>query len=445
VFKLRIAHKGIILVAVPLLVGLILDSMFCWNLNQANSHILRELKLKDAMVTFVKARRSVGGTQVCTMAYLFSRDNYYKEKYAFFKKQATEENDRLKKMLKNEKGLQVPELQISGRAALVEGMSGMRGGQRVEKGMDTSRDPFYINLKKQCDDESALAIKAMNTIQNDMLLGLLISTLISASLVIFFNRNIRSRLLLILANTVSLSKGTPLNPPLKGNDEIAELDQFVYKSASEIRELERFKKEMIGIVSHELKSPLSSVGTFLSSFGAGVYGDISAKAKDKVDRTYNSVKRLMGLVSELLYLDRLELEMNAQQIAASEILAASIDTVKELSEKSGIEIVVDNHAEQVYADRNRIVQVVINLVSNAMKFSPANGKVTIETKANDQWFECRVSDQGRGIPESFRKTIFEPFKQVDATDATTKKGTGLGLTISKSIVEQHGGTIGVDS
>ncbi|MBX9721020.1 MAG: HAMP domain-containing histidine kinase, partial [Candidatus Obscuribacterales bacterium] len=159
----------------------------------------------------------------------------------------------------------------------------------------------------------------------------------------------------------------------------------------------------------------------------------------------NSVKRLMGLVRELLFLDRLELEMNPEEIAIADILTTAVDTVKELSLQSGIEIIVQQDNGRVYADRNRIVQVIVNLLSNAMKFSPASGKVKLEATVNDGFFVCRVSDEGRGIPEEFRKQIFEPFKQVDSKDATTKKGTGLGLTISRSIVEQHGGTIGVDS
>ncbi|MBX9720564.1 MAG: HAMP domain-containing histidine kinase, partial [Candidatus Obscuribacterales bacterium] len=243
----------------------------------------------------------------------------------------------------------------------------------------------------------------------------------------------------------SLSNGSTLNAPFKGNDEIAELDQSLYKSATEIRQLEKFKNEMVGVVSHELKSPLSSVGGFLASLGAGVYGELSVKAQDKVDRTYNSVKRLMGLVGELLYIDRLELEMHPEEIHVDELLAASVDTVKELSETSGIEIEVMSSGGSLIADRNRLVQVIVNLLSNAMKFSPKDAVIKLETQFTDGWFECRVIDQGPGIPESFRKQIFEPFKQVDATDATTKKGTGLGLTISRSIVEQHGGQIAVDS
>lgn len=300
-------------------------------------------------------------------------------------------------------------------------------------------------LQRFCDRQAKAAFDSMNALQIILVVGALFGVLTSIVLALFFCLNITNRLLIIVNNTLSLSKGTELIPPLKGNDEIAELDQFLFKSAKEIRELERFKKEMIGVVSHELKSPLTSVGGFLTSLSNGVFGEMTTKAQDKVQRTCSSVSRLMGLVSELLYLDRLELDMNPEEIPVDELLSVAIDTVKGLAEQQGVEIISQSTGGHVFADRNRLVQVIVNLLSNALKYSPPQGKVTLEANLRDGWFECRVGDQGRGIPEEFRKQIFEPFKQVDGRDATAKKGTGLGLTISRSIVEQHGGTIGVDS
>jgi signal transduction histidine kinase len=321
--------------------------------------------------------------------------------------------------------------------------SGIHDAEMTDK--NALSDPFLKQLQDMSDRQTRLAMNAMSMLEITLVAGLLLTASISIALTIFFCVNITNRLLIILNNTVNLSRGSVLAQPLKGTDEIAELDQFLFKSATEIEALERFKKEMIGVVSHELKSPLSSVGAFLSSLSSGVFGEISAKSKDKVERTNNSVKRLMGLVKELLYLDRLALEMKREDIEIEQVVNASIDSVKELSEKSGIEIVVKNNGARIFADKDRLVQVMVNLLSNAMKFSPERGKVTVEIGKNEGFLECRVSDQGCGIPENFRKQIFEPFKQVDSKDARSKKGTGLGLTISRSIVEQHGGSIGVDS
>lgn len=439
-FQLKIVHKGLILVGVPLLVGVLLNLFVCRGFYLSNLHVERELMFKEAIITYIKTTRCVASIKLCSMTFFSTHDDYYKKYLLENKQNALQGVKHLKALLKlkNEPNIQIPPELLSPQAM----MAGARGGPlRV-----TSTNPFMLDLQKRCKLESDAATQAMNWLGTMIVVSVIGLAFVSVTLALLFCLNVTNRLLLILGNTVSLSQGTALRPPLRGGDEIAELDQFLYKSANEIKELERFKKEMIGVVSHELKSPLSSVGSFLSSLSAGVYGELSEKAKDKADRTYSNVKRLMGLVAELLFLDRLELEMKPEKFLLSELFASAVDNVKELSEKTGVEILVKNNADrEIVADRNRLVQVIVNLLSNAMKFSPQDGVVTLEAKESDGYIECRVTDQGRGIPEQFRKQIFEPFKQVSVKDATTKKGTGLGLTISKSIVEQHGGKIGVDS
>ncbi len=279
----------------------------------------------------------------------------------------------------------------------------------------------------------------------DALMAVVASVIVSVLLSLFFCININNRLLLIFNNTKSLSEGAALRPPLKGDDEIAELDQFLYKAATEIRQLERFKKEMISVVSHELKSPLTSVKTFLSTLKEGVFGELDKKAQEKVERTHRSVVRLMALVKELLYLDRLEIEMFPAQIDVDEILNAAVEAVSDLTQQSGIQVEVKSTGNKVFADRHQLLQVIFNLLSNGMKFSPLASRVFIEAENKDGWFECRIIDQGPGIPEDLQNEIFEPFKQIVATESWTKKGTGLGLTVARSIVEQHFGEIGVNS
>jgi signal transduction histidine kinase len=433
--KVRIVHKGLMLVAIPLVFGTAFISLLLYGLSESNRLVERELLLKDATINYIIAYTSILTAKTSRACYGFSHDPFFKKSYFSSKSRASEANKHLTTLLKSDQWLQIPPLQSSDPQLSTPGPQDPK----------LSSNPFLLKLQRLADRETKAALNAMNLLQITLVGGMLAGALFTIVLSVLFCLNITNRLLIILNNTAHLAEGVSLSPPLKGNDEIAELDQFLFKSAAEIRELERFKKEMIGVVSHELKSPLSSVGCFLTSLSAGVFGELNPRAKDKVERTNNSVKRLMGLVKELLYLDRLGLAMSPEEITVAEIINASVDTVKELSQQLGIEIIVKSEGAKVSADRNRLVQVIVNLLSNAMKFSPPQGKVTIETRQGDGWFECRVSDQGRGIPETFRKQIFEPFKQIDTKDVATKKGTGLGLTISRSIVEQHGGTIGVDS
>ena len=436
--RIKIIHKGLFLVGVPLLLGIAFVALLCYGVAESDRLFQQELSLKDAMVSAVQATRSSCEAHISYTLYLLSKDKFFKKAFKLRMREAKESVPsfkRLNELLKDEPELRVP--QAISREEIINGNGISAHAFEINK--------FGQKLEKVTNRQTQATLNSMNWLQIVLIGGLLLSVLVAVILVISFCLNITSRLLIIVNNTKNLSEGTPLSPPLEGLDEIAELDQFLFKSAAEIRELERFKQQMIGVVSHELKSPLSSVEMFLSSMSNGVFGEINPKTQDKITRTHKSVVRLMGLVKELLYLDRLELEMLPEQIAANEIITTSTDTVRELSEQLGVKIEIKNDADKLFADRNRIVQVVVNLLSNAMKFSPKEGIVTIETSEKDGWFQCRVSDQGPGIPQSMRNDIFEPFKQVDSKDATTKKGTGLGLTISRSIVEQHGGKIGVDS
>jgi signal transduction histidine kinase len=129
------------------------------------------------------------------------------------------------------------------------------------------------------------------------------------------------------------------------------------------------------------------------------------------------------------------------------IFERSFESVKAFAERQTVNIKIVDTDIKIYADSDRIIQVIINLLSNAIKFSPANSTITLEAvPVENKFVELRVIDQGRGIPETFLKNMFQRFQQVDKIgDTKKKKGTGLGLSICKSLVELHGGTIGVHS
>jgi signal transduction histidine kinase len=123
----------------------------------------------------------------------------------------------------------------------------------------------------------------------------------------------------------------------------------------------------------------------------------------------------------------------------------SVETVQSLAEESQILLLVEPTSVQVFVDHDRIIQTLVNLVSNAIKFSPPETTVTLSIQDQADQILFEVKDQGRGIPADQLETIFGRFQQVDASDSRQKGGTGLGLAISKSIVQQHGGKLWVES
>ena len=217
---------------------------------------------------------------------------------------------------------------------------------------------------------------------------------------------------------------------------------------TESRVLEKMKSEFISIVSHELRTPLASIRGSLGLLSAGVFKDKPDVAQQMLDIAASNTERLVRLVSDILDLERLEshkVNLVKQWCEAATLLQQSIETVQSLAAESNITLCVEPTAIQVWVDRDRMIQTLVNLVSNAIKFSPSGSQVMLSVQDQADRVLFHVKDQGRGIPADKLETIFGRFQQVDASDARQKGGTGLGLAICKNIVQQHGGRIWVES
>lgn len=223
---------------------------------------------------------------------------------------------------------------------------------------------------------------------------------------------------------------------------------LVMHDITQRKELERAKQEFMNMVSHDLRSPLTSLKMTLDLFLSGVFGEQSKKATARLEAMDESITRLIRLINDLLDVEKLEagqMQLVMENTPAKQIIEAAVDSVRGMAEAQKVELKAIPNEMTVVADGDRIVQVLVNLISNAIKFSPADSVVEVRSLTRDGYGEFRVIDRGRGIPESHLGAVFERFKQVDIKDSKEKKGTGLGLAICKNIVEAHGGTIGVDS
>src|SRR5262249_46154131 len=152
--------------------------------------------------------------------------------------------------------------------------------------------------------------------------------------------------------------------------------------------------------------------------------------------------------NDLLEIEKLEsgqMKLNSDMVSIGTVIDRACESVRPYAETQHIDLVVEPSNASVYADAPRLIQVLVNLLGNAVKFSPPQSKIAISVLKSAQWIEIRVKDEGRGVPDSLKAAVFQRFKQVEAKDATEKKGSGLGLAICKIIVEQHGGSIGVDN
>ena len=217
---------------------------------------------------------------------------------------------------------------------------------------------------------------------------------------------------------------------------------------TERREVDRLKREFVSSISHELRTPLTSIRGSLGLLAGGVFGALSPDATEIVAVAERNVVRLIGLINDILDLERLDggrLEMRFESSRAVAVVERSLEAVRSFADQSKVALIVDPVASsvRVRADADRLVQVLVNLVSNAVKFSSSGSAVTIRVALAPGMAEFQVEDRGRGVPPALREAIFERYRQVEASDSRSKGGAGLGLAICKAIVEQHGGSIGV--
>jgi PAS domain S-box-containing protein len=219
------------------------------------------------------------------------------------------------------------------------------------------------------------------------------------------------------------------------------------RDLSERHEIDRLKKEFVGTVSHELRTPLTSLRGSLGLLTSGVVGSLPPDTLKMVEIAERNTVRLIDLINGILDLERLGTGA-VQLILAPTPLAEAIEKAHEavaaLAREAEVTIDRPRTDHVVNADEQRLVQVLVNLLGNAIKFSSAGSGVELEVDVTDGRARVRVLDRGRGVPGEMQQAIFEPFRQVEGTDARREGGSGLGLAISRAIVEQHGGRIGVE-
>ncbi len=222
-----------------------------------------------------------------------------------------------------------------------------------------------------------------------------------------------------------------------------------FQDISERREVDRLKSEFVSTVSHELRTPLTSIRGALGLLAAGVLGDLSPEVRDILGLAERNAIRLSALINDILDFERLEsghFEMQRAAVDVALLFEQSLDSVRLLADEQRIVLLGLPTGLRVWADAARVVQVLVNLVSNAIKFSPPEREVRVWAEEREEGrVRIFVRDQGKGIPASHQQLIFERFAHVETSDKRDQKGTGLGLAICKAIVEHHGGRIGVDS
>jgi signal transduction histidine kinase len=247
-----------------------------------------------------------------------------------------------------------------------------------------------------------------------------------------------------------------------------ELDQRVEERTQELRkanqqltdanerlmELDRLKSRFVSMVSHELRTPLGAVQGFAEMLLLGIYGSLSDRQRDALERIGANTKTLLNIVNDLLDQARMEagqLSLHPSHFRPTELTDDLRSTMGVLAQKQGLKLTTSlapDLPETLYADKERLNQILINLVTNAIKFTEKGGVQVRMHLANgsqpSQW-AIEVVDSGPGIPEKDQASIFVPFGRIDDSMTRRHKGVGLGLSIVKQLTELMGGDVTLES
>ena len=235
-----------------------------------------------------------------------------------------------------------------------------------------------------------------------------------------------------------------------------EKEQLLQQVVHQVQSADRVKSEFLAAMSHELRTPLTYIlgmsATLLRWSSNGAEDPIPERQRHYLQNIHNQGEHLLELINDLLDLSQLEsghLGLELQDFSLTLLVQQSLNIYRQKAKQKGVSLELDSHvaseSDRITADPHRLQQIVTNLLSNAIKFTPELGKVTVRLSSDTDLVEIQVRDTGIGIPEHHQTLIFQKFKQLDSSYHRQYEGTGLGLALTKQLIDLHGGWIECDS
>ncbi|TML47218.1 MAG: HAMP domain-containing histidine kinase [Actinobacteria bacterium] len=245
----------------------------------------------------------------------------------------------------------------------------------------------------------------------------------------------------------ALERGSLLEAERAARAEAESIQRLLADQNERLRELDRMKDEFVSLVSHELRTPLTSIRGYLELFRDS--GDLTPKQREFLKVVDRNSQRLLELVGDLLFLAKIDagaFEIDLDEVDLAQVVEESIEACRPMAESRKIELVASiGNPPPLVGDRTRLAQVLDNLVSNALKFTEAGGRVEVTLSSEDEHVLLEVKDTGLGVSPEEQPLLFERFFRSSRATENAIPGTGLGLTITKAIVERHGGWITLES
>ncbi len=277
-------------------------------------------------------------------------------------------------------------------------------------------------------------------------LGIAAGFLMSLGLLSIFTLDITERLLALVDDARNLLARHNNESSLTGNDEFHFLSTVLRKTADELQLAEDKRKSLMSMIAHDMRSPLMAADGAIMLLNEASVEKLPSMAKESLEAASTNIMRVLRLLSDLLTLDKMKsgkMELNLQPVLMSDLLKDASAMVAGLAKEKSISIECEGGEFSLTADKDRLIQVLGNLLTNAIKFSPSSSLIKVIANQNSEGeTEVAVIDQGQGMDAAASAKVFEKFFQVEGQSAA---GFGLGLAICHSIILSHGGNIGVES
>ncbi len=464
--QFTLTQKGFILILVPLVFELV---SFVWlysALSSAENEIERESHAKSVLEHVSGLYQNVVQATTCLIFYRLSKSENLQERYQRAISAIIDQFDAFRELQKdNPVELQTIKLL---EAAVDRAVMHLEQARRAFETGDQQRQIYNMRALTEMLPSVAEQIAQMSVhyrdiarsapqheqqrrqlLKNLVVVAISLSFLLAAALYLYFNRDTARRLAVLMLNTKRFGKAEPLPEAMAGGDEIAQLDGVFHQMVDALTAAARRKQEFMAMVAHDLRSPLAGVHSLQSTLIAGFHGEqLPGRMRETVELCQQNLERVLKLINDLLDAEKLaagKMEMRFAATVLSSVVGTAVQAIRPLADKKRLVIVVPSAEIIIFADGDRLQQVVINLLSNSVKFSPEEREIKISAKEDGDWLEIRISDEGPGIPAGELEKIFERFEQSSSSAYRVKGGTGLGLAICKDIIGQHHGQIGVES
>lgn len=467
--KLNITRKGLVLISIPFVFEIAFVAVLFWVVNETE----RNVKMAERGRNYAATCTELGSILLDEGKALFFFRNVQPDQKliaAFDRKiiQAQKAREKLKKLSIGDarreqqtallcKGCDELDVELGHMRAWVVDHAGpyseiptpvgwARFGKAFLK-FKGSLDEITEREKSEAEALPDADAQGRVFIRNVLLGGLLGNIALTVWLLNVFSKDFAQRIQILSDNAVRLAKRQRLNPPVRGADELAKLDETFHQVAGDLQRAEQMKQEFVQMISHDLRTPLTSLQTTLALAANGTYGELSERGALRISQSEESVQRLIELINQLLDLEKIEsgnLQLDVGPVPVSRILERALASCQGYADKQNVVLVssADSELPNLIGDEVRLVQVLVNLIGNAIKFSPVGGKVTVSADAHgSDAVRISVCDQGPGIQSDQLVAVFDRFQQV----GPSRGGTGLGLAICKAIVEAHGGRMNVVS